>query len=100
MANKRRHSWENLYIPQSMKDLLLYGTYNDNDVNESFDAFMISIHKDLIVKEWEKFKEQLISEWNHPGILPYAEALSQAKKPDKKTLNELYQGEVKNGTNK
>jgi hypothetical protein len=83
------------YIPESMRTLLLFGCYDDRDVNESFDAFMISIHKDLIVKEWEKFREQLYPEWKHSLILPYGECLLQGIKPDRLKLRELYDTEVK-----
>lgn len=82
------------YIPESMRTLLLFGCYDDRDVNESFDAFMISIHKDLICKEWQKFKEQLMSEWKH-SCTPYAEALLRNELPQKEVLSELYQKEIK-----
>jgi hypothetical protein len=94
MANKRRHNWENLYIPQSMKDLLLFGCYDDSDVNESFDAFMISIHKDLIVQEWVKHRDMLMDEWKHP-CLPYAESLHLNELPDREVLKALFEQEMK-----
>jgi len=78
---------------------LLYGLTTVED-DFSLDVFILKVRSAMVIAEWEKHRSRLLDAWKHPSVMPYAEALSQAKKPDKKTLNELYQGEVKNGTNK